>query len=228
MPPCCRVGGRFGREWAPGVQAGELSGPVSPVQSLPRSPPGEPRRAQDGFPSFAELQAFAAAAASGGSEPPSRRHSGVGERRPPPGHYSGVSPVRGAPAAQADDRDAAPAPANVCDCGRSASDLLGAVLEVHPVALRCVALIGGLHAVARPTCGGRSRPCRRTLHSTRTTATTACPPTQRSTRREVRPARRCATPGPEQPAALRHRCGSPSCLAAVCAALAGLRSDLGV
>jgi len=89
------------------AQAGELSGPVSPVQSLPRSPPGEPRRAEDGFPSFAELQAFAAAAASGGSEPPSRRHSGVGERRPPPGHYSGVSPVRGAPTAQR-------TPATVC------------------------------------------------------------------------------------------------------------------
>ncbi len=46
--------------------------------------------------------------------------------------------------------------------------------------------------------------------------------------RGARPARRRAPPGPEQPAALRRGCDLPSWQAALCAALAGLPSDLGV
>lgn len=71
------------------LQAGEHSMPPSPLHSLVHSPLRDDD--QDGFPSFAELQAFAAAAAAGKSEGSSRRQSAAGERRGP---GINVSPVR--------------------------------------------------------------------------------------------------------------------------------------
>ena len=63
--------------------------PASPLHLLAHSPLRDDD--QDGFPSFAELQAFAAAAAAGTSEASSRRQSAAGERRGP--HLGGLSPV---------------------------------------------------------------------------------------------------------------------------------------
>ncbi len=81
------------------AQAAGPSAPISPLHSLPNSPMSHEARHtvrhgddEDGFPSFAELQAFAAAAASGKSEPASRRQSAGGERRPT--LSANISPVR--------------------------------------------------------------------------------------------------------------------------------------